>query len=50
MILVGNKYDLNNACMVSMEAAEEVAEQLGVEYFQMNTKDNINFCRHLTLW
>ena len=47
---VGNKCDLNDACVISMEAAEEVAQQLKVEYFEMSTKDNIINCRRSTLW
>ena len=45
MVLVGNKCDLNDSRVVSMEAAKEVAEQLGVEYFETSAKDNINISR-----
>ena len=39
VVLVGNKCDLNDARVVSMEAAKEVAEKLGMEYFETSAKD-----------
>jgi len=45
MVLVGNKCDLNDARVISMDAAKELAEQLGVEYFETSAKDNINISR-----
>ena len=42
MILVGNKCDLTESRAVSTEDGNEVAESLGIQYFETSAKDNIN--------
>ena len=39
MILVGNKVDLTESRKVTREKAEELAQSLGVEYFETSAKD-----------
>ena len=45
MVLVGNKCDLTEARVISTETGKEMAESLGVEYFETSAKDNININR-----
>ena len=42
IILVGNKCDLTESRAITMEEANEIAESLGVQYFETSAKDNIN--------
>ncbi len=42
MILVGTKCDLTESRAVSPEEGQEIAESLGVQYFETSAKDNIN--------
>ena len=42
MILVGNKCDLTESRAVTTEDANEIAESLGIKYFETSAKDNIN--------
>jgi len=45
IVLVGNKCDFNDARVISIEAAKDLAEELGVEYFETSARDNINISR-----
>ena len=40
--MVGNKRDLTQQRAVTEEEAQELADQLGVQYFETSAKDNIN--------
>lgn len=42
VVLVGNKVDLTDKREVSKEQAMRLAQSLGVEYFEISTKCNIN--------
>lgn len=42
MILVGNKCDLTENRAVTTEEGNEIAESLGIQYFETSAKDNIN--------
>lgn len=42
MILVGNKCDLMENRAVTTEEGTEIAESLGIQYFETSAKDNIN--------
>lgn len=42
MILVGNKSDMNEERVVSLERGRQLADQLGVEFFETSAKENIN--------
>ncbi|CAG0912227.1 unnamed protein product [Notodromas monacha] len=42
VILVGNKCDMENERIVSSEKGRQLAEQLGVEFFETSAKENIN--------
>ena len=42
MILVGNKCDLTESRAVTTEEGNEIAESLGIQYFETSAKDNIN--------
>ncbi len=42
MILVGNKCDLTEGRAVSTEEGQEIADSLGIQYFETSAKDNIN--------
>lgn len=42
MLLVGNKCDLTESRAVSTEEGNELAESLGIQYFETSAKDNIN--------
>ena len=41
-VLVGNKCDLTQQRAVTTEQAQELADKLGVKYFETSAKDNIN--------
>lgn len=40
--MVGNKCDLTESRQVTTEDANDIAESLGVQYFETSAKDNIN--------
>lgn len=42
MILVGNKCDMEEERVVSTERGRQLAEQLGVEFYETSAKENIN--------
>lgn len=42
MILVGNKCDMEEERVVSQERGRQLAEQLGVEFYETSAKENIN--------
>lgn len=42
MILVGNKCDMEEERVVSAERGRQLAEQLGVEFYETSAKENIN--------
>ena len=42
MVLVGNKCDLPDGRVITREQAEELAESLGVKYFETSAKDDID--------
>ena len=42
MILVGNKCDLTESRAVTTDEGQEIADSLGVQYFETSAKDNIN--------
>ena len=41
MILVGNKCDMEEERVVSTERGMQLAEQLGVEFYETSAKENI---------
>ncbi|KAG8039872.1 hypothetical protein G9C98_000601 [Cotesia typhae] len=42
VILVGNKCDMEDERVVSFERGKQLAEQLGVQFFETSAKENIN--------
>ena len=42
MVLVGNKSDLAESRVINRERATDLAQTLGVEYFETSAKDDIN--------
>lgn len=42
VILVGNKCDMEDERVISYERGRQLAEQLGVEFFETSAKENIN--------
>lgn len=42
MILVGNKSDLTENRAISYEQGNELAESLGIKYFETSAKENTN--------
>lgn len=42
VILVGNKCDMEEERVVSAERGRQLAEQLGVEFYETSAKENIN--------
>ncbi|XP_069674997.1 ras-related protein Rab-3 isoform X1 [Periplaneta americana] len=42
VILVGNKCDMEDERVISYERGKQLAEQLGIEFFETSAKENIN--------
>lgn len=42
VILVGNKSDMEDERVVSTDRGKQLAEQLGLEFFETSAKENIN--------
>lgn len=42
VILVGNKCDMEEERVISFERGKQLADQLGVEFFETSAKENIN--------
>ncbi len=42
LVLVGNKSDLTESRVITREQGVELAESLGMEYFEASVKDNVN--------
>ena len=42
VILVGNKCDMEDERVVSFERGKQLADQLGLEFFETSAKENIN--------
>lgn len=42
VILVGNKCDMEDERVISVERGKQLADQLGVEFFETSAKENIN--------
>lgn len=42
IILVGNKCDMKDERVISTERGKELADQLGVHFFETSAKENIN--------
>ena len=42
LVLVGNKVDLAQARVVTLEQAQELASSNGIEYFETSAKENTN--------
>lgn len=42
VILVGNKCDMEEERVISSERGKQLAEQLGVRFFETSAKENIN--------
>lgn len=42
VILVGNKCDMEDERVISFERGKQLAEQLGVEFFETSAKENVN--------
>lgn len=42
VILVGNKCDMEDERVVSYERGKQLADQLGLEFFETSAKENIN--------
>lgn len=49
VILVGNKCDMEDERVISFERGKQLAEQLGVEFFETSAKENINVKVHFYL-
>ncbi|XP_025834583.1 ras-related protein Rab-3-like [Agrilus planipennis] len=50
VILVGNKCDMEDERVISFERGKQLAEQLGVEFFETSAKENINVKVNFTLY
>lgn len=49
VILVGNKCDMEEERVISSERGRQLAEQLGVRFFETSAKENINVkVRHVS--
>lgn len=42
VVLVGNKCDLEDERVVSTERGKQLADQIGLEFFETSAKENIN--------
>lgn len=42
VILVGNKCDMEDQRVISFERGRQLADQLGVEFFETSAKENVN--------
>lgn len=42
VILVGNKCDMEEERVISFERGKQLADQLGVEFFETSAKENVN--------
>lgn len=42
VILVGNKCDMEDDRVISFERGKQLADQLGVEFFETSAKENVN--------
>lgn len=42
VILVGNKCDMEDERVISYERGKQLAEQLGIEFFETSAKENVN--------
>lgn len=42
VILVGNKCDMEDERIISFERGKQLADQLGVEFFETSAKENVN--------
>jgi Ras-related protein Rab-3C len=42
VVLVGNKMDLEDDRLVSLEKGRRLADQLGLEFFETSAKENVN--------
>ena len=42
MVLVGNKCDMEDERGISYERGRQLADQLGIEFFETSAKDNVN--------
>lgn len=42
VVLVGNKCDMENERVISYERGRQLADQLGIEFFETSAKDNVN--------
>ena len=42
VILVGNKCDMEDERVISFERGKQLAEQLGVQFFETSAKENVN--------
>lgn len=42
VILVGNKCDMEEERVISQERGKQLADQLGVEFFETSAKENVN--------
>ena len=50
VILVGNKCDMEEERVVSQERGRQLAEQLGVEFYETSAKENINVKVYLLIY
>jgi len=48
VILVGNKCDMEEERVISSERGKQLAEQLGVRFFETSAKENINVKVHVS--
>lgn len=42
VVLVGNKCDMESERVISYERGRQLADQLGIEFFETSAKDNVN--------
>ena len=48
MVLVGNKCDMEDERVISFERGKQLADSLGLEFFETSAKENVNVRVSLT--
>lgn len=50
VVLVGNKCDMEEERVISFERGKQLADQLGIEFFETSAKENIKVKVGQTQW